>query len=110
VQRGGYHLRAFLRGVGGRPALTRGIFQGVQATRVKAAQPMMDGAPVELQLSGNYASRLALQAAPHDGRAFDQPRLGLAAVGQFLDVGTLGGVHSPQRKHLPKPRNFHPKI
>jgi hypothetical protein len=31
-------------------------------------------------------------------------------VGQFLDVGTLGGVHLPQRKHLPKPRGFHPRI
>jgi hypothetical protein len=51
-----------------------------------------------------------LQAAPHDGGPFHQARFGLAAVGQFLDVGTLGGIHFPQRKHLPKARNFHPKI
>jgi hypothetical protein len=110
VQRGGYHLRAFLGRVSRRPALTRGVFQGVQATRLKAGQPMADGAPVELQLSGNGAGRLALQAAPHDRRAFNQARFSLAAVGQLLDVGTLGDVHFPQRKHLPKPRGFHPKI
>jgi hypothetical protein len=71
---------------------------------------MENGAPVELQLGRNRASWLALQAAPHDRGAFDQPRLGLAAVGQSLDVGTLSGVHLPQRKHLPKPRGFHPRI
>jgi hypothetical protein len=48
AQRGGYHLGAFLRGVGRRPALTRGVFQGVQAPRLKAGQPMVNGAPVEL--------------------------------------------------------------
>jgi hypothetical protein len=31
-------------------------------------------------------------------------------VSQFLDVGPLGSVHVPQRKHLPKPRGFHPEI
>jgi hypothetical protein len=71
---------------------------------------MVNGTPVELQFGGNGAARLALQAAPHDGRAFDQPRFGLATVSQFLDVGTLGGVHFPQRKHFPKPRGFHPRI
>jgi hypothetical protein len=69
---------------------------------------MVDGAPVELQLGSDGAGRLALQAAPHDRRAFDQPRFGLAAVSQFLDGGTLGAVHFPQRKHFPKPRGFHP--
>jgi hypothetical protein len=71
---------------------------------------MADGAPVELQLGGNGADRLALQAAPYDRRAFHQARFGPAAVGQLLDVSTLGGIHFPQRKHLPKPRRFHPKI
>jgi hypothetical protein len=71
---------------------------------------MVNGAPVELQLRSNRAGWLALEAAPYDHRAFDQPRLGLAAVGQLLDGGTLSGVHFPQRKHLPKPRGFHPKF
>jgi hypothetical protein len=71
---------------------------------------MVNGAPVELKLGGNGAGRLALQATPHDGGPFHQARFGLAAVSQFLDVGTLGSVDFPQRKHLPKPRNFHPGI
>jgi hypothetical protein len=71
---------------------------------------MVDGAPAELEFGGNGAGRLALQAAPHDYRALDQAHLGLAAVRQLLDGGTLGAVHFPQRKPLPQPRGFHPKI
>jgi hypothetical protein len=108
MQRRGHHFRAFFGRVGRGPTLTRGVGQGVQTTRVKAGQPMVDGAPVELQLGRNGAGRLALQATPHDGRAFDQARLGLTAMGQSLDVGPLGGVHFSQRKHLPKARGFHP--
>jgi hypothetical protein len=70
----------------------------------------MNGAPVELQFGGDGAGGLALQVPPHDRGPFHQARFGLAAVGQFLDVGTLGSVHFPQRKHLPKPRSFHPGI
>jgi hypothetical protein len=71
---------------------------------------LVNGAPVKLKLGGNGAGRLALQATPHDRGPFHQARLGLAAVSQFLDVGPLGSVHVPQRKHLPKPRGFHPEI
>jgi hypothetical protein len=110
VERGGHYLRAFFGGVGSGSARARGVFQGVQAARVKASQPLLNGAPVKLKLGGNGAARLALQAAPHDRGPFHQARLGLTAVSQFLDVGTLGGVHFTQRKHLPKPRSFHPGI
>jgi hypothetical protein len=71
---------------------------------------MGDGAPVELELGGNDLGRLALQAAPHDRRAFDQARFGLAAARQFLDGGTLGSVHLTPRKHLPNTMGFHPTI
>jgi hypothetical protein len=71
---------------------------------------MVDGAPVEFQVGGDGTRRLALQATPHDGRAFDEARFRLAAVGQFLEGGTLGTIHFPQRKHLPRVRGFHPEI
>ena len=110
VQRGGHHLRPFLRGVGRRPAPARGVFQGGQAARLKAFEPLGDGAPVELKRGGNGFGRLALEVAPHDRRPFDQARFGLAAPGQFLDGGTLRRVYRPQRKRLPDPRGFHPTI
>jgi hypothetical protein len=110
AQRGGHHLRSLLGRVGRRSAPAGGVFQRGQAARVKAFQPMGDGAPVELELGGDDFGRLALQAAPHDRRAFDEARFGLAAARQLLDGGTLGGVHITQRKHLPKTRGFHPTI
>jgi len=93
VQRGGHHLRPLLGRVGRGSAPARGVFQGGQAARLKAFEPMGDGAPVELELGGDGAGRLAVQAAPHDRRPFDQARFGLAAPRQLLDGGTLGGVH-----------------
>ena len=110
VQRGGHHFGAFLGGVGRGSARARGVCQGVQAAGVKASQPLVNGAPVKLQLGGDGTGGLALQATPHDRGPFHQARFGLAAVSQFLNVGTLGSVHFTQRKHLPKSRGLHPGI
>jgi hypothetical protein len=56
---------------------------------------MVDGAPVKLQVGGDGADRLALQAAPHHRRAFNKARFGLAAASQLLNGGTLRGVYLP---------------